>query len=171
MPRPSPIQTKFSIRCDAGYMNGLARRMVWSYHLKSIGTLGQARIAAAGTLLWYPLAPRWWEHCWPSLPSLVVFFLPVPILGTCPNAGQSACKGIIPLVTGTSLEVSKLVGEIPCHFFGQVLPGLLSDLEAAIVWSVCRSMYLQLKNNSSEKIKNTTHMYNKNPNKISQPTA
>ena len=37
MPSVSPIRTIFPIKCGAGSVNGLAWRMVWSYHSQDYG--------------------------------------------------------------------------------------------------------------------------------------
>ena len=57
MPSLSPIRTIFPIKCGAGSLNGLAWRMVWSYHSQDNGLNGVKHVRGSWFFVLVTLSP------------------------------------------------------------------------------------------------------------------
>ena len=57
MPSLSPIRTIFPFRCGAGSLNGVAWRMVWSYHSQDSSLIGVERVRGSWFFVLVTLSP------------------------------------------------------------------------------------------------------------------
>ena len=57
MPSLSPIRTIFPFKCGAGSLNGLAWRMVWSYHSQDSSLIGVERVRGSWFFVLVTLSP------------------------------------------------------------------------------------------------------------------
>ena len=119
-------------------MNGLAWRMIWSYHSQDNGLSGgRACFMAAGSSFWTPSAPHLWEHCRPSSPSSVILFLCHLSLGQ--GVEIECCSWFFDLVTlsptvvgALSAQITQLNGPFPPSAVFIGLPRC---------WRVCQHRY------------------------------